>query len=65
MANRYVSKTTNNAIKNFQASTKKKEAEEMLPKVASMIDKLSQKNIIHKNKAAHLKSKLSRHVKSL
>jgi small subunit ribosomal protein S20 len=35
------------------------------PKVISMIDKLAKKNIIHKNKASNLKSKLARHINSL
>lgn len=40
-------------------------AVEMLPEVSSMIDKLAKKNIIHSNKAANLKSNLTRHVNSL
>lgn len=38
---------------------------EQLPKVFSMIDKLTKNNIIHKNKAANLKSKLSHKVATL
>jgi len=30
-----------------------------------MIDKLAKRNIIHSNKAANLKSKLSKHVNNL
>ncbi len=45
--------------------SEKKEAEALLPKVASMLDKLAKRNIIHKNKAANLKSKLMKHVNSL
>ena len=33
---------------------------EKFPDVASMIDKLAKRNVIHKNKAANLKSKLAR-----
>lgn len=40
-------------------------AAEQLPKVISLIDKLAKKNIIHKNKAANLKSKLTKHVNKL
>ena len=40
-------------------------ASEQLPKVISLLDKLAKKNIIHKNKAANLKSKLTKHVNSL
>ena len=41
------------------------EAGEKLPEVAAMIDKLAKKGVIHKNKAANLKSKLARKVNSL
>ncbi len=61
--NKYYAKTTRNAIKVLRETSDKKEAEEMLPKVTSMLDKLAKKNIIHKNKAANLKSKLMKHVK--
>ena len=37
----------------------------MYPSVVSMIDKLAKRNIIHSNKAANLKSQLSKHVASL
>lgn len=37
----------------------------MLPKVEAMLDKLAKKNIIHKNKAANLKSSLAKHAASL
>jgi len=40
-------------------STEEKEAiQKDLPKVISQIDKLAKKTVIHKNKAANLKSKL-------
>ncbi|MBT3571436.1 MAG: 30S ribosomal protein S20, partial [Flavobacteriales bacterium] len=41
------------------------EATAMLPKVSAMIDKLTKTNIIHKNKASNLKSKLTKHVNAL
>lgn len=63
--NKYYARSTRNAIKDLRKSTKKDEAEKLLPKVASMLDKLSKKNIIHKNKAANLKSKLTKHVSNL
>ena len=43
----------------------KKEALKMLPRVSAMLDKLTKTNIIHKNKAANLKSKLTKHVNAL
>ncbi len=63
--NRYYAVTTRNAMRSFEALTEKEEAEKKYPSVASMLDKLSKKNIIHKNKAANLKSKLAKHVNSL
>ena len=63
--NRYYHKTARNAVRNLRKTTDKKEAAEMYPKVVSMLDKLTKRNIIHKNKAANLKSKLQKHVSSL
>lgn len=63
--NRYQHKTARNAVRNLRASTDTKEATEMLPKVSSMLDKLAKKNIIHKNKAANLKSSLAAHISKL
>jgi len=63
--NRYQHKTTRNAIKTLRLATDKSEAIEKLPIVISMIDKLAKKNVIHDNKAANLKSKLTRHVAAL
>ena len=60
--NKYYGKTTRNAIREFKLLTDKKEAAKGLPEVASMIDKLAKRGIIHKNKAANLKSKLTRKV---
>jgi small subunit ribosomal protein S20 len=33
--------------------------------VISLIDKLAKKSVIHKNKASNLKSKLTKHVKTI
>ena len=63
--NKYYAKTARNAIKKLQLTTDKKEAEGLLPSVVAKIDKLAKKNIIHKNKAANLKSKLTKNVNSL
>ncbi|HHC78772.1 MAG TPA: 30S ribosomal protein S20 [Flavobacteriia bacterium] len=65
LRNKFQHKTARNAIKNLRATEKKKDAEEQLPKVVAMIDKLAKKNIIHKNKAANLKSKLTKFVATL
>jgi len=63
--NRYYHKSARTAIKNLRAETDKKAAEEQLAAVSSKIDKLAKRNIIHKNKASNLKSKLTKHVASL
>jgi small subunit ribosomal protein S20 len=65
LRNRYQHKTTRNAIKKLKSVTDKKEAEALFSNVASMIDKLAKRNVIHNNKAANLKSKLAKHVNAL
>jgi small subunit ribosomal protein S20 len=57
--NKFYGKTTRNAIRDLK-SVKGKEASDKLPGVISMIDKLAKRGVIHKNKAANLKSKLAR-----
>ena len=63
--NKYKAKTMRNALKNLRASTTKKEAEEMAPKMNKMLDMLAKKNIIHPKKAANLKSSVAKHVNNL
>jgi small subunit ribosomal protein S20 len=63
--NRYHGKTTRNAIRDLKKLTEKSAAGEKLSDVISMIDKLAKRNIIHKNKAANLKSKLTKKVNTL
>ena len=65
LLNKYKSKTTRNAVRDLKGLEDRKEAEVLLPKVTSMLDKLAKSNIIHNNKAANLKSKLTKHVNSL
>ena len=65
LLNKYKHKTTRNAIRELQALKDKKAASVLLPKVVGMLDKLSKTNVIHKNKAANIKSKLTKHVNSL
>ncbi|KAB2868491.1 MAG: 30S ribosomal protein S20 [Bacteroidales bacterium] len=63
--NRYSAKTTRNALKAIRTTTDKAVAAEMLPKVSALLDKLAKRNIIHKNKAANLKSSIQKHVNVL
>jgi len=65
LRNKFQHKTTRNAIKILRSTEKKKDAEKQLPLVEAMIDKLAKNNIIHKNKAANLKSKLTRFVAAI
>ncbi len=63
--NRYYHKTARTAMKVLRNEENKAAASEQLPKVIALLDKLAKKNIIHKNKAANLKSKLTKHVNKL
>lgn len=63
--NRYQGKTTRNAIRDFKKIDSKDTATAELPALASKIDKLAKKGIIHKNKAANLKSKLTKGVQKI
>lgn len=63
--NKYYAKTMRNAVRKLRATTDKAEAVKMLPLVQKMLDKLAKNNIIHKNKAANLKSSLALHVNGL
>ncbi|MBQ6193607.1 MAG: 30S ribosomal protein S20 [Prevotella sp.] len=63
--NRYYAKTMRNAVRKLRATTDKEEAIKMYPVVQKMLDKLAKNNIIHKNKAANLKSSLCLHIRKL
>jgi small subunit ribosomal protein S20 len=63
--NRYYAKTMRNAVRALRGTADKKEAEEKLPSIYAMLDKLAKRNVIHKNKASNLKSKLTKHVSKL
>lgn len=65
LRNRYYNKTARTALKEIRNQEDKAVATEQLPKVISLLDKLVKRNIIHKNKAANLKSKLTKHVNGL
>ncbi len=63
--NRYFAKTARNAVRKLRATTDKAVAAEMLPKISATLDKLAKTNVIHKNKASNLKSKLAVYVNKL
>ncbi len=63
--NKFFAKTMRNALRKLRETTDKEAAAADYPKVASMIDRLAKRNIIHKNKAANLKSKLAAQISKL
>ena len=65
LVNKYQHKTTRNAVRKLRSITDKVEATALYNTVASMIDKLAKKNVIHKNKASNLKSGLAVKINSL
>ena len=65
LANRYYAKTMRNALRDIRLMDNKSEATAKLPSVVSLIDKLAKKGIIHKNKAANLKSGLMHKINNL
>ncbi len=62
---RYYAKTMRNAINKFRNLSDKSEAEKTLPVLVKMIDKNASRNVIHKNKAANLKSSLTRQLNNM
>ena len=63
--NRFFAKTMRNAVRKFRSLTDKKEAVDSLPKLYEMIDRVSKKGIIHKNKAGNIKSGITKFANSL
>jgi small subunit ribosomal protein S20 len=63
-SNHYHAKTVRNAVKKVRTTTEEAEVTKQLPGVVSMLDKLAKKKVIHKNKAANLKSKLMKKAAS-
>lgn len=63
--NRYYAKTMRNAVRKLRALTDKEEAVKLYPSVQKMLDKLVKTNIIHKNKAANLKSSIALQINKL
>lgn len=57
--------TMKTLLKKVRSTTAKEGSETILKEAVSMLDKLAGKNVIHKNKASNLKSKLTKHVNKL
>ena len=54
-----------NAVRKLRSIEDKEEALKLYPSVQKMLDKLAKTNIIHKNKAANLKSSMSLYINKL
>lgn len=65
LLNRYQHTTTRNLVKKLRSTQDAGQAAELYKTVASMLDKLAKRNVIHKNKASNNKSKLARFVNGL
>ena len=65
LRNRYYAKTARNAVRKGRARTVNDDATALYRQVSSMLDKLAKRNVIHKNKANNLKSKLALHINKL
>ena len=63
--NKYYAKTTRNAIRDIRNTTDKSAAEAAAPAVFAKIDKLAKIGVIHKNKAANLKSGIQVYINKL
>lgn len=63
--NRYQAKTTRNLLKELRGNTDKSKVAELVPQLSAMLDRLAKKNVIHKNKAANLKSSIQMHLNGL
>ncbi len=65
LRNRHRKVEMRSKVKELRAMTDKTEAEKLLPEVIKTIDKSAQKNIIHKNTAANMVSKLTKFVNAM
>ena len=63
--NRIRKNAVKSIVKQLRSNKDRKSASEEYVKASSLLDKLAKNNIIHKNKAANLKSKLAKHVNAL
>lgn len=52
-------------IKKLRATEDKEQAEALLRETKAYLDRLATKGLVHRNKVAHYKSKLEKHVNSL
>ena len=65
LRNRVMRKKLHTLTKAVRSADKKEDAEKALKSVTSYLDQLASRGIVHKNKAANYKSKLTRRVNSI
>lgn len=65
LRNRHYKSLVKTEIKKFMTTDSKESGEKQLQNVYSLVDKVAQKGILHKNRAAGIKSRLSRHLKTM
>ncbi len=65
LRNRHYRSTMKTFIKRVRTASDKPAAEKELRTTVSLLDKLVSKGVIHRNKAANKKSRLTRYVNSL
>lgn len=65
LVNRQYIKQMRRSIKTILATDNKEEAAPLLQKTISLLDRLARKSILHKNKAANQKSRLTKYVNAL
>ncbi len=63
--NRYYAKTARNLVRSIRASKDSAVVDAKLPLAMRQLDKLVKMNIIHRNKAANIKSSLALHANAL
>jgi small subunit ribosomal protein S20 len=63
--NRIRKNALKSVVKKLRLNKDKKTASEQLVSASSLLDKLAKTNLIHKNKAANLKSKLTKMVNGI
>ena len=65
LENRYWAKTARNAVRRIRKMTDKAEAQAAYNKTSALLQRLGRKNIISKNKASNLCSRLSLYINKL
>ncbi|HSM07053.1 MAG TPA: 30S ribosomal protein S20 [Longimicrobiales bacterium] len=63
--NRRKRATLRTAIRKVRSAETAEEASELYQRAVTLIDRASGRNLIHPNKAARIKSRLSKHIQSL